>query len=75
MNNKTKSALKSHLNVLNNGLKLRRAVGPLFQQLHGFIEVSHIFCIHLEKGCKFLQNVPDTRCRLPEKDRDRTLVK
>lgn len=63
-----------YLDVLNNGFKLRRAVGPLFQELHGVIKVPHVFCVHLQKGCKFLQNVSYSRRRLPAKTADKTFV-
>lgn len=53
--------LWEHLYLLDGGLELRGAVSPLFQQLHGFIEILHVFGVHLEKGCEFLQYVPDTR--------------
>lgn len=54
-----------YLYLLNDGLELRRAVGPLFQHLHGFVEILHVLCVHLEEGCEFLQDVSDPRYGRP----------
>lgn len=54
-----------YLYLLNDGLELRRTVSPLFQQLHGLVEILHVLRVHLEEGCEFLQDVSDTRCGHP----------
>ena len=53
------------LDLLDGGLELRRAVGPLLQQLHGLVEVLHVLGVHLEEGSEFLQDVPDARFQRP----------
>lgn len=50
-----------YLYLLNDGLELRRTIRPLFQQLHGLVEILHVLCVHLEEGCEFLQDVSDAR--------------
>lgn len=54
-----------YLYLLNGGLELRRTVSPLFQQLHGIVEILHILPVHLEERCELLQDVPDARCGRP----------
>lgn len=54
-----------YLYLLNDGLELRRTISPLFQQLHGLVEILHVLCVHLEEGCEFLQDVSDARCGRP----------
>lgn len=53
------------MDLLYDGLKLGRTVGPLLQQLHGLVEVLHVLAIHFEEGCEFLQDVSDARRRRP----------
>lgn len=65
---------REYLYLLNGGLELRRAVGPLFQQLHSFIEILHILGVHLEKGCELLQDIPDTRRGRPAGRKSRRSV-
>lgn len=55
-----------YLDLLNGGLELRRTVSPLFEQLHGLVEILHILCVHLEEGCEFQQDVSDARFGRPE---------
>lgn len=54
-----------YLDLLNDGLELRRAVDPVFQQLHALVKVLHVLRVHLEEGCEFLQDVSDARCGRP----------
>lgn len=51
----------THLYILNNGAKLRRAFRPLFQQIHGTVEILHILSVHPQKRSELCQDVPDTR--------------
>lgn len=50
-----------YLYLLNDALKLRRAVSPLFQHFHGLVKILHILGVHLEEGREFLQDITDTR--------------
>lgn len=59
--------VRMYLYLLNYALELRRTVGPLFQQLHGLVEILHILCIHFEERCEFLQDVPNARFGCPER--------
>lgn len=58
-------AAQIYLDLLNDGLERRRAVGPLLQQLHGLVEVLHVLSVHFEEGGEFLQDVADPRCGRP----------
>lgn len=54
-----------YLYLQNDGFELGRAVAPLFEQLHGVVEVLHILCVHFEEGCEPLQDVSNARGGCP----------
>lgn len=58
------------MDLLYDGLKLGRTVGPLLQQLHGLVKVLHVLAVHFEEGREFLQDVSDARCGPPGGDRE-----
>ena len=60
----------TNLDLLDDGFELRRAVAPLFQQLHGLVEVLHVLGVHLQEGRELQQDVSDARCRLPAGKRE-----
>lgn len=52
---------------MNDGFELWGALHPGVHQLHGRVEVLHVFAIHLQEGSEFLEDVPDPRVYVPEK--------
>lgn len=62
---------RRYLDLLNDGLELRRTVRPQFEQLHGFFEILQILRIHLQEGSEFLQDVTDARCGRPAGRKER----